>query len=65
MTPDRFHVEVASVAGGKAGAKNAGYLAAQILATADNDLAGRLLAARQADAEAVVAKDTQFQERFR
>jgi len=58
-------VPVASVAVGKAGAKNAGYLAAQILATADAGLAERLLAARKADAEAVVAKDAKLQERFR
>ena len=35
-------IPVATVAVGKAGAKNAGYLAAQILSTADADIAGRL-----------------------
>jgi 5-(carboxyamino)imidazole ribonucleotide mutase len=58
-------VPVACVAIGKAGAKNAGYLAAQILATADAGLATRLAAQRQADAEAVIAKDARLQERPR
>ncbi len=54
-------VPVASVAIGKAGAKNAGYLAAQILATADTGLAQRLLDDRAANARAVEAKDAALQ----
>jgi 5-(carboxyamino)imidazole ribonucleotide mutase len=54
-------VPVASVAVGKAGAKNAGYLAAQILATADAALGERLVAERAEAAEAVLAKDAKLQ----
>jgi 5-(carboxyamino)imidazole ribonucleotide mutase len=54
-------VPVASVAIGKAGAKNAGYLASQILATADADLAQRLKDERAEAAEAVIAKDEALQ----
>lgn len=54
-------VPVASVAIGKAGAKNAGYLAAQILALRDADLDARVQAERQAQAEAVIAKDAALQ----
>jgi 5-(carboxyamino)imidazole ribonucleotide mutase len=46
-------VPVATLAVGHAGAKNAGLLAAQILALADEALAGRLAAYRQAQTEAV------------
>lgn len=53
-------VPVACVAIGKAGAKNAAYLAAQMLGLSDPALAQRLTANRQAMAEAVLAKaDTQ------
>lgn len=58
-------IPVATVAIGKAGAKNAAYLAGQILATADADLAARMAADRQANAEAVIAKDAALQERFK
>ena len=54
-------VPVACVAIGKAGAKNAAYLAAQILGVADDDLAARVAADRQANAEAVIAKDAALQ----
>ncbi len=54
-------VPVATVAIGKAGAKNAGYLAAQILAVADSSLAERVLAERQKNAAAVIEKDAQLQ----
>ena len=54
-------VPVASVAIGKAGAKNAGYLAAQILSVADDDLAKRVRAERAEAAAAVVAKDAALQ----
>ena len=50
-------IPVASVAIGKAGAKNAAYLAAQILATADPALAGRLLEEREKNASAIMEKD--------
>ena len=55
-------VPVASVAIGKAGAKNAAYLAAQILATGDDALAEKVRLDRAAAAEAVVAKDAKLQE---
>ena len=54
-------VPVASVAVGKAGAKNAGYLAAQILATADTALGERLVAEREEAAQAVQEKDARLQ----
>ncbi len=51
-------IPVACVAIGKAGAKNAGYLAAQILALTDIELAARVRAERKDKAEAVaVAND--------
>ena len=43
-------VPVATVAIGKAGAKNAGYLAAQMLAVADDSLAEKVRAERQKNA---------------
>lgn len=55
-------IPVATVAIGNAGAKNAGYLAAQILATADEDLAVRLKNERQAAAATVLEKNNQLQE---
>ena len=54
-------VPVASVAIGRTGAKNAAYLAAQILALADDALAGRVAADRKADAERVQAQDRELQ----
>ena len=54
-------VPVATVAIGKAGAKNAAYLAAQILAVADDALAERVAADRQANADSVIAKDAALQ----
>ncbi len=50
-------VPVACVAIGKTGAKNAGYLAAQILALSDQDLAKRLAEERKTNAAAVAAKN--------
>lgn len=50
-------IPVATVAVGRAGAKNAGYLAAQILALSDPELAERLAKDRLDQAEAVLAKD--------
>lgn len=49
-------VPVATVAIGKAGATNAGLLAAQILATNDRELLGRLEARRSAIRETVLSK---------
>lgn len=54
-------VPVAAVAIGKAGARNAGYLAAQILSVADADLASRLVAERARNADEVRAKDAALQ----
>jgi 5-(carboxyamino)imidazole ribonucleotide mutase len=50
-------VPVATVAVGKAGARNAAVLAAQILALEDRDLDGRLRHLRVEQAEAVAAAD--------
>jgi 5-(carboxyamino)imidazole ribonucleotide mutase len=55
-------IPVASVAIGKAGAKNAAYLAAQILAVADTNLGQKLRDERAANAEAIYAKDAALQE---
>jgi 5-(carboxyamino)imidazole ribonucleotide mutase len=54
-------IPVASVAIGKAGAKNAAYLATQILATADAELGQKLRDERAANAEAIYAKDATLQ----
>jgi len=54
-------IPVATVAIGKAGAKNAAYLAAQILATTDGDLAGRLRSERDANADKIRARDAELQ----
>lgn len=54
-------IPVATVAIGKAGAKNAAYLAAQILATADLSLAELVKAERAESAKAVQAKDAALQ----
>jgi 5-(carboxyamino)imidazole ribonucleotide mutase len=54
-------IPVATVAIGKAGAKNAAYLACQILAVKDESLAQRLIAERKANADAVIAKDAELQ----
>lgn len=50
-------IPVACVAIGSAGAKNAGYLAAQILALTDSALAQRLLDERRAGAASIAAKN--------
>ncbi len=57
-------IPVATVAIGKAGAKNAAYLAAQILATADEGLAAALIAEREEMAQAVIAKDQALQQKL-
>jgi 5-(carboxyamino)imidazole ribonucleotide mutase len=58
-------IPVACVAIGKAGAKNAAYLAAQILALSNSDLEARLKADRNANADAVIAKDKELQARLK
>lgn len=57
-------IPVASVAIGSAGAKNAAYLAAQMLGLADAEVSDRLRADRQASAESVAAKDRALQEQL-
>ncbi len=54
-------IPVATVAIGKAGAKNAAYLAAQILATSDPELAQRIKDERAANAADVIARDAALQ----
>src|SRR5262245_9097638 len=55
-------IPVASVAVGKAGAKNAGYLAAQILALGDRTLADKLTADRRANAAKVEDQNARLAE---
>lgn len=57
-------IPVATVAIGKAGAKNAAYLAAQILAVGDEKLAAAVIAERKEAADAVIAKDKALQEKL-
>jgi len=54
-------VPVATVAIGESGAKNAGYLAAQILSLGDNELAERVKKDRAATAEKVQSQDQALQ----
>ena len=54
-------IPVASVAIGKAGAKNAAYLAVQILATSDPGLADSLRQEREKNALAILEKDKSLQ----
>ncbi len=54
-------IPVATVAVGKPGATNAAWLAAQIMALGDQELAARIHAERQSSAAAVVAKDSRLQ----
>lgn len=57
-------IPVACVAIGRAGAKNAAYLSAQMLALSDPVLAQRLHGERRDSAEAVLAKDYALKERL-
>ena len=57
-------IPVATVAIGKAGAKNAAYLAAQILALSDSELAVKVVKDREAAAQAVIAKNNALQEKL-
>ncbi|HFQ91907.1 MAG TPA: 5-(carboxyamino)imidazole ribonucleotide mutase [Chromatiales bacterium] len=54
-------IPVACVAVGKAGAKNAAYLAAQIMAVGDSGLADRLRQERQSNAAAIQEKNAALQ----
>ncbi len=54
-------IPVATVAIGKAGAKNAAYLAVQILSVADDALAEKVAEERAANAVALLAKDEALQ----
>ena len=54
-------VPVATVAIGRAGAKNAAYLAAQILGVSDAEVHARLVAERKANADSIIAKDRELQ----
>lgn len=58
-------IPVACVAIGRAGAKNAAYLAAQMLALADPSLAVRLREERRENAEGVLAKDQALKKKLR
>ena len=58
-------IPVATVAIGKAGAKNAAYLAAQIIGVGDPEVHQRLIAERKANSEAVQAKDASLQEKLK
>lgn len=57
-------IPVACVAIGKAGAKNAAYLAAQILALSDKELTKRLMEERRSNAAEVAAKNAAVHKKF-
>lgn len=57
-------IPVATVAIGKAGAKNAAYLAAQIMAISDKELEQKVLQDREQSKLAVMAKDAKLQEKL-
>lgn len=57
-------IPVACVAIGKAGAQNAGFLSAQILALKDSSIAQRLRAQREDNAKKIAAKDAAIQEKY-
>ena len=58
-------IPVATVAIGKAGARNAGYLAVQILAGADDSLAAALRAERERNATGILGRNDALQEKLR
>ena len=58
-------IPVATVAIGKAGAKNAAYLAAQMLSLADSQLAQQLRDERAANAQEISAKDAALQDKLK
>jgi 5-(carboxyamino)imidazole ribonucleotide mutase len=55
-------IPVASVAIGKAGAKNAAFLAAQILGVSDENMARKVREERAANIRSIVEKDRQMQQ---
>ena len=55
-------IPVATVAIGKAGAKNAAYLAAQIIGVLDSDMHQKLIKERADNAASIIAKDAALQE---
>jgi 5-(carboxyamino)imidazole ribonucleotide mutase len=57
-------IPVATVAIGKAGAKNAAYLATQIMGVSDPELHQKLIDERAANAKAIIEKDTALQEKL-
>ncbi|WP_455221652.1 5-(carboxyamino)imidazole ribonucleotide mutase [Kaarinaea lacus] len=57
-------IPVATVAIGKAGAKNAAYLAAQMMALSDDSLTQRLIKDREDNAKAIADKDAELQKSF-
>jgi 5-(carboxyamino)imidazole ribonucleotide mutase len=57
-------IPVATLAIGKAGAKNAAYLASQIIALSDADLAKRLQQDRDTNAQEIIAKDAELQKKL-
>jgi 5-(carboxyamino)imidazole ribonucleotide mutase len=57
-------IPVATVAIGKAGAKNAAYLAAQIIGVGDNELHRKLIDERAANAQTILDKDAALQEKL-
>lgn len=57
-------IPVATVAIGKAGAKNAAYLAAQIIGVSDADLHRKLVEERAANAQAILEKDAALQDKL-
>ena len=58
-------IPVATVAIGKAGAKNAAYLAVQMLSLADPSLAQKLRDERHANAEKIYSKNAALQEQLK
>ena len=55
-------IPVATVAIGKAGAKNAAYLSAQIIGVSDPDMHQKLIKERADNAASIIAKDAALQE---
>tara|TARA_A100001037_G_C15153099_1_gene641033 strand:+ start:10150 stop:10602 length:453 start_codon:yes stop_codon:yes gene_type:complete len=58
-------IPVATVAIGKAGARNAGYLAVQMLSLADSALADRLASERQANVEKIQTQNAELQSQLK
>ena len=58
-------IPVGTLAIGEAGAKNAAYLAAQIIGVSDPEMHQKLIAERAANAAAIIAKDAALQEKLK